>query len=42
MNLPAKLQHLVQKQISRASYPYINPIIKINAVLDATNGKILK
>ena len=42
MNLPAKLQHLFQQDINRASDPSINPLLKINAVLDTTTGKILE
>ena len=42
MNLPAKLQHLVQQEINRTSNPSINPLLKINAVLDATTRKVLE
>ena len=42
MNIPAKLQHLVQQEINRASDPSIKPLLKINAVLDTTTGKILE
>ena len=41
MNLPEKLQHLVLQEINRASYPSINPLLKINAVLGTTTGKNL-
>ena len=41
MNIPAKLQHLVQQEINHASDPFINPLLKINAVLDTTTGKLL-
>ena len=40
VNLPSKLQYLVQQEINRASDPYINPLIKINAVLDTTTEKM--
>ena len=42
MNLPTKLQYLVQKEMSSASDPSTNPLIKINAVLDTTTRKILE
>ena len=42
MNIPAKLQHLVQQEINRASYPSINPLLKINAVLDTTTRKMIE
>ena len=42
MNLPAKLQHLVQQEINRASNPSINPLLKMNAVLDTTTGKMIE
>ena len=42
MNIPAKLQHLVQQEINRDSDLSINPLLKINAVLDSTTGKILE
>ena len=41
INLSTKLQHLVQQNINRASDPFINPLLKINAVLDTTTGKLL-
>ena len=40
MHIPAKLKHLVQQEINCTSYWYINILLKINAVLDATSGKI--
>ena len=39
MNIPDKLQHLVQQEINRASDPSINTLLKINEVLDTTTGK---
>ena len=42
MNLTAKLQHIVKQEINRASDPSINPLLKINSVLDATTVKILE
>ena len=42
MNIPAKLQHLVQQEFSCASDTYINPLLKTNAVLDTTTAKILE
>ena len=42
MNLPAKLQHIVQQEINRASYPSINPLLEMNSVLDTTTGKIIE
>ena len=42
MNLPSKVQYLVQQEINRASDPSINPLLKINPVLNTTTGKILE
>ena len=42
MNLPAKLQHLVQQETDRASNLSINPFLKINLVLDTTAVKTIE
>ena len=42
MNLPSKLQNLVQQEINRASDPSINLLLKINALLDTSTGNILE
>ena len=41
MNLPAKLKHILQQETNRAYNPSINPLLKINALPDATTGRIL-
>ena len=42
INLPSKLQHLVQEEIKHASDTFINHIIKINAVLDVNTDKTIE
>ena len=41
IHLPFQIKHLFQQEINRDSNPSINSLPKINAVLDATTGKIL-
>ena len=40
VQLPPKLQHLVNIEIKLTADPTINPLYKINAVLDAETGKL--
>ena len=42
INLPDKLQYLVQQEINRASNPSINPLLKLNTLLDTTTRKIIE
>ena len=42
MNLPTKLQHIVQQQINHAPDPFVNHLLKTNAILDSTNGNMIK
>jgi len=40
VRLPAKLQHILNNEIKRASDPTIHPLMKLNAVLNAETGKL--
>ena len=41
MTISVKLQDLVQQETDHASGPSINPLLKIDAVLDDATGKMI-